>query len=273
MIFQAAQLNANQAHIMGILNVTPDSFSDGGLHFETGLALKHAQDLIKAGAHSIDVGGESTRPGAARVPVAEELRRVIPVVSELSEAGIVVSVDTTRAQVAREAIKAGAQIINDVSGGLGDPEMAQVIASEPNVSYVVMHWRGHATVMDTLNNYSNLGRDVATELSLRLEELFTAGVSPTQIVLDPGLGFSKLGPQNWHLLAQLKHLRDLGYPILIGASRKRFLTKENDTLGERDLATAVLSGLLAQQGFLAHRVHNVAATARSLEIVKALEEQ
>ena len=258
---------------MGILNVTPDSFSDGGLHFETELALKHAEDLIGAGAHSIDVGGESTQPGAQRVPLTEELRRVIPVVSELSRAGIVVSVDTTRAKVAREAISAGAQIINDVSGGLGDPEMAQVIAAAPHVSYVVMHWRGPATVMDGLNNYNQLGRDVATELSHRLEVLFDAGVSPTQIVLDPGLGFSKVGPQNWHLLTHLKYLRDLGYPILIGASRKRFFTKENATLRERDLATAVLSGLLAQQGFWVHRVHNVAATARSLEIVKALEEQ
>ncbi len=208
--------------VMGVVNVTPDSFSDGGEWFEPDAAIAHGRELLGEGADVLDVGGESTRPGAGRVPVEAELARVLPVISALAAEGAVVSVDTTRAVVAERAVAAGARIVNDVSGGLADPAMAEVVA-RTGVAYVCMHWRGHADVMDDLEDYDDVVTDVRDELAARVDALLAAGVRREQVVLDPGLGFSKAGSSNWPLLARLRELEALGLPVLVGASRKRFL--------------------------------------------------
>uniref|UniRef100_UPI00202828BC dihydropteroate synthase n=1 Tax=Actinotalea sp. C106 TaxID=2908644 RepID=UPI00202828BC len=218
----AALTGIERTLVMGVVNVTPDSFSDGGAWFEPAAAVEHGRRLLADGADLLDVGGESTRPGALRVDVDEERRRVLPVIRELCAAGAVVSIDTTRAQVAAEAVEAGAVVVNDVSGGLADEGMARVVA-ETGVVYVAMHWRGHADVMDALATYGDVVQDVRAELAGRLDALVAAGVDPTQVVLDPGLGFAKPGRDNWPLLAHLDELRSIGRPLLVGASRKRFL--------------------------------------------------
>src|SRR5665647_212738 len=208
--------------VMGVVNVTPDSFSDGGRWFDTGAAVAHGLELLAQGADILDVGGESTRPGALRVPVDEERRRVLPVVAELVAAGAGVSVDTMRPGVAADAVAAGALIVNDVSGGLADTEMRAVVA-DTGVVYVAMHWRGPSDVMDDLAVYDDVVRNVRDELALRLDDLIAAGVAREQVVLDPGLGFAKPGSDNWPLLAHLDVLAELDRPVLVGASRKRFL--------------------------------------------------
>lgn len=263
---------------MGVLNVTPDSFSDGGEHFELDAAIAHARELVAWGADIVDVGGESTRPGAQRVDQHEEQRRVIPVIAALSSAGVAVSIDTMNAQTARAAVGAGASIINDVSGGLADPEMFSV-AADTGANLVISHWRGFSDVMDNQNNYQDVAKDVAQELAARVQAAVNAGVQRDRIVIDPGLGFAKDLKQNWQLVANLDELEQLGLPILVGASRKRFIAGvlEPEAPSEadnqrRDVATAVLTALLLQRKLWGVRVHNVHLTADTVRVVAALRE-
>jgi dihydropteroate synthase len=258
--------------ILGILNVTPDSFSDGGEYVSVDDALRHAQAMLDDGADIIDVGGESTRPGAGRVDEAEEVRRVLPVVRELAARGVVVSIDTMSARTAEAAIDAGAAMINDVSGGLADDGMAGVAAAA-DVPFVVMHWRGHSTGMNSLAVYGSVCADVRHELLARVDSLLAAGVSGQRIVLDPGLGFAKNAGHNWELIAHLDELRTLGFPLLVGASRKRFLADalpEGATVKDRDPATAVISALAAAAGAWAVRVHDVRGTRTALAVHEAV---
>ena len=257
---------------MGVVNVTPDSFSDGGEWFEPAAAVAHGVLLMAQGADILDVGGESTRPGAERVPEDEELRRVLPAVRDLVSRGAVVSVDTTRASVAEASVAAGAQIINDVSGGLADPNMYDVVARTGAV-YVAMHWRGHADVMDGLAEYADVVTDVRRELLERLEALEAAGVRREQVVLDPGLGFAKPGEANWPLLGRLDELLDVGLPVLVGASRKRFLGRllagpDGQPVPPlaRDGATAAISALAAAAGAWCVRVHDVPGTVDAVRV-------
>ena len=274
---------------MGVLNVTPDSFSDGGEYDSLNSALDHARVLIIGGANIIDVGGESTRPGAERISTDEELARVIPVIeaisAELLTTGrndVQISIDTMNASTALAALAAGAKIINDVSGGLADEKMFQVAAAT-GATLVISHWRGFSTQMDQLNQYQDVAREVAIELQNRVDAAIATGVSKSKIVIDPGLGFAKDMEQNWKLVARLDELEKLGYPILVGASRKRFiagaLDAELDGPGladgsisnnRRDLATAVLTALLMQRKLWGVRVHNVVATSDAIAIVRAL---
>ena len=275
--------------IMGVLNVTPDSFSDGGEFDSLNSALDHARVLIIGGANIIDVGGESTRPGAQRIGTSEELARVIPVIeaisAELLATGrndVQISIDTMNSSTALAALAAGAKIINDVSGGLADEKIFQVAAAT-GATLVISHWRGFSTEMDQLNQYQDVAREVAIELRNRVDAAIAAGVSKSKIVIDPGLGFAKDMDQNWKLVARLDELEKLGYPILVGASRKRFIAGALDAdidgqgLGDgsisnnrRDLATAVLTALLMQRKLWGVRVHNVVATADAIAIVRAL---
>lgn len=267
---------------MGVLNVTPDSFSDGGQFSAVDDALNHARLLIAAGAQIIDIGGESTRPGAERVAVEEEQRRVLSVIERITkdasfiDSGAQISIDTMNSETARVAVAAGAKIINDVSGGLADENMFSV-AAETGATLVISHWRGFSDVMNTLNAYQNVALDVAAELSDRVKAAIAAGVARDKIVIDPGLGFAKDMQQNWQLVARLDELEKLGFPILVGASRKRFIAGvlEPDETGEvsnsrRDVATAVLTALLLQRKLWGIRVHNVIATADAIDVVEAL---
>lgn len=264
---------------MGIVNVTPDSFSDGGLWLDPAAAVAHGLRLTTSGADLVDVGGESTRPGSRRVTEAEELRRVIPVVRELSAAGVAVSIDTMRASVAEQAVAAGARLVNDVSGGLADPAMAEVVA-DTGAPFVVMHWRGQSADMDSLAVYRDVVADVAAELAQRMEALLAAGVKEEQLILDPGLGFAKTSEHNWALLGRLDALTALGRPVLVAASRKRFLgtllanpeTGEPRPARQRDDATAAISALSAQAGAWAVRVHDVAGTADAVRVVAAWQQ-
>ena len=259
---------------MGVVNVTPDSFSDGGSWFDPGEAIAHGQFLREQGADILDVGGESTRPGAERPSPAEESRRVLSVVGALAEGGPV-SIDTMRAPIAAAALDAGASIINDVSGGLADPEMAH-LAAERGVPFVAMHWRGHSTHMQDLAHYDDVVADVCRELLERVEALTTAGVRPADIVLDPGLGFAKLARHNWQVLRHLDDVVALGHRVLLGASRKSFLGAVGRLPGsersplERDVATAVTTFHAAQHGVWAVRVHDVAASIDALDVAAAL---
>ncbi|WP_104136145.1 dihydropteroate synthase [Cryobacterium sp. Y62] len=255
--------------IMGVLNVTPDSFSDGGRWAATDDAIEHGLLLHAQGADLIDVGGESTRPGATRITPAEEQNRVIPVVTELARQGLCLSIDTLNAATARAAAKAGASIINDVSGGLADPDMAAVV-DDTGLNFVVMHWRAHAQLMDTVTEYDNVVTDVMAALSARVDVLTAAGVARERIVLDPGLGFSKKPEHNWQLINRLDAFVALGLPILVGASRKRFLADVlpvGTPVLDRDLPTAVVSVLAAQAGVWAVRVHDVAGTRAALNVL------
>ena len=252
----------NQPLIMGVLNTTPDSFSDGGQFVTLETALAQVQTMVAVGANIIDVGGESTRPGAERVPVEEEQRRVIEVIRGIkSNYKILVSIDTMNAETAMAAITAGATIINDVSGGKNDPAIFNV-AAETDKPIIISHWRGHSDQMDSLNQYESIGRDVASELSIQVDKAKAAGV--TKIVIDPGLGFAKDADQNWQLLDELDELEKLELPILIGASRKRFIAarlKGEDTVEARDEATAELMAALTKKHSLwGLRIHNVRAT-------------
>ncbi|HST65527.1 MAG TPA: dihydropteroate synthase, partial [Mycobacteriales bacterium] len=208
--------------VMGVLNVTPDSFSDGGRYADLDAAVAHGLALSGAGADIVDVGGESTRPGAERVDAEEEIRRVVPPIRTLAAAGVTVSVDTTRAAVAEAALDAGAHLVNDVSGGLADPGMAKVVAAA-GVPWVLMHWRGHSRDMQALARYGDVVADVRRELGRQVDGALAAGVDEANIVLDPGLGFAKTAEHNWTLLARLDELAALGFPVLVGASRKAFL--------------------------------------------------
>jgi len=251
--------------IMGVLNVTPDSFSDGGRWQDPDAAIAHGVAMAAAGAGIVDVGGESTRPGAVTVAAGDERKRVLPIVRELVARGITVSIDTMHASTALAAVDAGAEIINDVSGGLADEGMARVVA-ETGVHFVAMHWRGGA---DVQAGYRDVVADVRTELKSRVAQLVVAGVQPERIVLDPGLGFAKDAGHNWQLLARLDELASLGHGILIGASRKRFigaLLPEGAPMEERDPPTAVISALAARSGVWAVRVHDVAATRLALDV-------
>ncbi len=255
---------------MGVLNVTPDSFSDGGRYLDLADAVEHGVALFRRGADMIDVGGESTRPGATRVDPTVEAARVAPVIRELVAAGVPVSVDTMRAEVAVAALEAGASIVNDVSGGLADPEMASVVASA-GVPYVLMHWRGHSREMHKLAVYGDVVHDVRDELSARVDVALAAGVSADNIVLDPGLGFAKDAGHNWQLLQRLDELMALGFPVLVGASRKRFL---GALLGDRspdgrEDATAAVSALAAFVGAWGVRVHDVAKSLDAVAVARA----
>lgn len=262
---------------MGVLNITPDSFSDGGEFLDIDTAVAHAKSMIESGAQIIDVGGESTRPGALRVAPEEEQRRVVDVIRHLvSEVGALVSIDTMNSGTAAAAISAGAKIINDVSGGLADEKMFAV-AAEFDCQIVISHWRGFSDNMDALNQYDNIAVDVAAELQQRVDAALAAGIAREQIVIDPGLGFAKNAEQNWQLLAGLGELEKLGLPILIGASRKRFIAHALDaehpgevSKEQRDIASAALAALLVKQHRVwGLRVHNVAATAAALKIERA----
>ncbi|NJP46864.1 dihydropteroate synthase [Actinacidiphila epipremni] len=263
--------------VMGVVNVTPDSFSDGGRWFDPELAVKHGLDLVAQGADLVDVGGESTRPGAARVDEAEELRRVLPVVRELAAAGVLVSVDTMRASVAGRAVEAGARLVNDVSGGQADPAMIPVVAAA-RVPFVVMHWRGQSIDMNNRAVYGDVLAEVVGELRDSLERAVAGGVDPDRIVLDPGLGFAKETPHDLALLAHLGDLRALGRPLLVAASRKRFLGRvlageagDPPPARERDAATAAVTALAAREGAWAVRVHEVHASADAVRVARAIQ--
>ena len=245
--------------VLGILNVTPDSFADGGKFLEPAAAIMQGRKLITEGADIIDVGGESTRPGAERVSAEEELKRVIPVITELVKDGAVVSVDTTRSEVAKAAIKAGATYVNDVSGGLADEKMAQLIAANPKVQYIVMHWRGESKDMQSKAIYKDVVKEVKDELDDRVSELIKAGVQAEQIILDPGIGFAKEAEHNWQILQNIERFQLLGYPILIGASRKRFLGEliNAKNADDREAASIALTAELARLNVWGVRTHSV----------------
>jgi dihydropteroate synthase len=261
--------------VMGVVNVTPDSFSDGGLYLEPGDAIAHGIAMADRGADLVDVGGESTRPGAARVDPATEKARILHVISELAAAGVVVSVDTTRAAVAAAALEAGARVVNDVSGGLGDPDMAHVVA-DFGVPWVLMHSRGRSDVMDSLADYRDVVAEVRAELLARVEAAVAAGVDESALVIDPGLGFAKKVHHNWALLRHLNVLISTGLPVLIGASRKRFLgalLASRDgaprPADDRDIATAAVSALAAAARVWGVRVHDVGASLDAVAVAEA----
>jgi dihydropteroate synthase len=264
---------------MGVLNVTPDSFSDGGQHQSLQAAVDHAQVLVMAGADIVDVGGESTRPGAGRVALETEISRVVPVIEKIkANLDVQISVDTMNSETARLAVAAGASIINDVSGGLADPAMLAV-AAQTGATFVISHWRGFSDIMDTQTVYHDVAVDVARELGERVDAAIAAGVARDKIVIDPGLGFAKDMKQNWQLVARLDELEKLDLPILVGASRKRFIAgaiepEESTEVGNerRDLATAVLTAMLLQRKLWGVRVHNVLATTDAISVVAALRE-
>jgi len=256
---------ANRPLVFGVLNVTPDSFSDGGLWDSPDSAIEHARAMVADGADVIDVGGESTRPGASRIDDDEERRRVEPVIRALVADGISVSLDTMRADTARRGIDLGVDYINDVSGGLSDPAMLGVVA-DSDVTYIAMHWRGDSDVMDGNATYGDVTRDVLTELRARIDEVLEAGVTPGKLWIDPGLGFAKTAVHNWQLLRDLNQFAALGYPVLVGASRKRFLAPFGEQPADRDQATAIISVLSAEAGVAAVRVHDVARTVEALDV-------
>jgi dihydropteroate synthase len=268
--------DAGRCLVMGVVNVTPDSFSDGGAFADADAAVERGLALTAQGADLVDVGGESTRPGADRVSAAEERRRVLPVVRALAGAGVVVSVDTMRADTAAAALEAGAAMVNDVSGGLADPAMGRLVA-EAGVPLVVMHWRGHSERMQERAVYGDVVAEVVGELADRLAALERDGVDPRQLVVDPGLGFAKNGDHNWALLAGLDRLRSLGRPVLVGASRKGFLGKlladdsgQPRAMSARDDASAAVTALAAAAGAWAVRVHEVAASRDAVRVAAAL---
>jgi len=240
--------------IMGILNVTPDSFADGGRHNEFDAAVARGLEMIAEGVDIIDIGGESTRPGAERVSEAEEITRTIPVITELAKHGVKISIDTMRASTAEAAIKAGASIINDVSGGLADPLILQT-AARLGVPYIAMHWRGQSKDMNSKAIYNDVVIDVISELQERITAALDAGIEVSNLIIDPGLGFAKAAEHNWEIIDSVDSFVDLGYPVLIGASRKRFLGGESPD--EREQATIDLTKRLATTGVWAVRVHSV----------------
>ncbi|AXH98142.1 dihydropteroate synthase [Ornithinimicrobium avium] len=268
---------------MGIVNVTPDSFSDGGRWLDPDAATAHGLELVEQGADLLDVGGESTRPGSVRPSEQEELDRVVPVVRALADAGHAVSVDTMRSTVAAAGLEAGAVIVNDVSGGLADPDMPDLVASS-GAPFVVMHWRGLLSDPHARPHYDDVVAEVCRELTARVDALLARGAAADQLVLDPGFGFAKDADHNWELLAGLDHVVGLGLPVLVGTSRKRFLGRlprrpgaavepgaDPATPTERDLATAATSLLAAQAGAFAVRVHEVGPTRETLAVHQMVE--
>jgi dihydropteroate synthase len=265
--------------VMGVVNVTPDSFSDGGKWLGAEAAIAHGLDLAAQGADIVDVGGESTRPGAQRIPADEEVRRVLPVITELARAGVPVSVDTMRAAVAELALDAGARLVNDVSGGLADPHMPRLVAKAA-VPYVVMHWRGHSHDMNSRAVYGDVVAEVRDELRRRVDAVVAEGVDPSMVILDPGLGFSKLSEHNWQVLAALPEIAALGrpggFPVLVGASRKRFLGRllsgpdgTPRSFAGSDDATVATTALAAAAGAWCVRVHQVPANADAVRVAAA----
>nr|WP_201468775.1 dihydropteroate synthase [Microbacterium hydrocarbonoxydans] len=262
--------------IWGIVNVTPDSFSDGGRFLDVDRAVAHGLSLRADGATVLDIGGESTRPGAERVGPAIEQERVLPVIEQLVAAGVPVSIDTLNASTAAAAVRAGARIVNDVSGGLADPEMLAAVAST-GADYAIGHWRGFSADMYAKAEYRRIAREVAAELKERMGDAASAGIAPSRLIVDPGIGFAKAGAQNWELLRGLDEVIALGPRVLIGTSRKRFLAEalqhaapeQDASENRRDLATAVTSALAARAGVWAVRVHDVAATRDALAITHA----
>jgi dihydropteroate synthase len=245
--------------VMGILNVTPDSFADGGRHFYIDDALARAEVMISEGVEIIDIGGESTKPGSDRISEAEEEARVMPILTELAKKKIPLSIDTTRATIAEKAIKIGASFVNDVSGGLADSTMYSLIAKNPQVQYIIMHWRAHSKTMQELATYKDVVKEVKEELEERINSAIEAGVNPEQIIIDPGIGFSKLSEHNWELLRNIDRLALLGYPILIGASRKRFLGELTGATNpdEREAASIAITAMVAKQNVWGVRTHSV----------------
>ncbi|MGB5952534.1 MAG: dihydropteroate synthase [Ornithinimicrobium sp.] len=261
--------------VMGVLNVTPDSFSDGGLWPGTEQAVARGLELVAQGADIVDVGGESTRPGAIRPHADEESARVVPVIEALHREGITTSIDTMRGTVAAACLEAGADIVNDVSGGLADPGMAAIVAAA-DVPYIAMHWRGHSATMDQVSGYDDVVAEVKAHLRRRLEALVGSGIKERNIILDPGFGFAKQAHHNWTLLAALDEIVALGPRVLVGTSRKRFLatlstaprSSESAPAHERDAATAATSVLAAQSGAWAVRVHDVPSTVAALGVAR-----
>lgn len=266
--------------VMGVVNVTPDSFSDGGRYADTASAISHGRQLMADGADILDIGGESTRPGATRPLVSEELDRVVPVIAALAADGATVSVDTMRSEVAAAALAAGASIVNDVSGGLADPGILDVVAGS-GATYVAMHWRAHSDRMRDFASYDDTGGVVETvrsELAERIAAMQAVGIADDRIVLDPGLGFAKTGGHNWELLRGLDRLADLGFPLLVGASRKSFLGSllagpdgTPRPVDEREAASLALTVLLAQRGVWGVRVHDVRACRDVLQVLDRME--
>ncbi len=261
--------------VMGVLNVTPDSFSDGGKFESVDSAIAQGLHLARNGADVVDVGGESTRPGAERITETQEIDRVVPVIRELVKQGIVVSIDTMRASVAQAAVSAGAHIINDVSGGKADPEMLEYVC-KIETPYILMHWRGHSTVMNSLTDYTNVVTDVRDEIDDQLFEIFHSGVHEDRVVVDPGIGFAKTVDQNWPILRHLEALEELGQPILIGVSRKKFLGEllaedgVSRDVEQRESATTALTTLMATRQVWAVRVHDARASRDAIEVVERL---
>ena len=265
--------------VMAVVNVTPDSFSDGGRWYDMGDAIRHGAELVAAGADILDVGGESTRPGARRPDEEEELQRVLPVVKELLKLGKPISVDTMRASVARACMEAGAHIINDVSGGLADAQMGAV-AAETGAQFVAMHWRGHSAEMQSNTAYDDIVTDVCQELGEAVEKLLAAGVHKENLIVDPGFGFGKTAEQNWELLSRMSEFDVQGLPVLWGTSRKTFLGRVGQSpqqvaAGEpvapdqRDAATAATSFIAAQHAAWGVRVHDVASTLAAMDVALA----
>ena len=264
--------NLDRTLVMGVLNVTPDSFSDGGRFNDPEVATNHALQMIKDGADIIDVGGESTRPGSERISVQAELDRVLPVISALADSGVAISIDTMRAEVAQAAVAAGACMVNDVSGGKSDPEILEFVASL-KTPYILMHWRGPSNIMNTLTDYQDVVADVTNEISKQVDVAVAAGIARQRIVIDPGIGFAKTVDQNWPILKHLDVLEELGLPILMGASRKKFLgellTKDGvpRDSDERESATTAISTLMAARGLWAVRVHDVKSSSDAIAVV------
>lgn len=263
--------------IMGILNVTPDSFSDGGLYANVPEAVTRAEQMWAEGASIIDVGGESTRPGAERISFDTELKRVIPVIEELVDRGMYVSIDTMRAEVARAAVAAGARMVNDVSGGLADPDMLATVA-ELKVPVVLMHWRGPSKTMQENIDYTNVVTDVCAELAEQTQKALEAGIERNNIIVDPGIGFGKTFEHNWELLHNIDSLQALGFPVLIGVSRKRFLgalladhNGDHRPEQDRDTASAVIAAQVLRRGAWGVRVHQVQDTSDSLKALNAVD--
>jgi dihydropteroate synthase len=281
-VFQPGLLQVNQGLlpvaavrrpvVMGVLNVTPDSFSDGGRYVEMTDAVSHALAMRNQGADIIDVGGESTRPGAVRVDAETEIARVIPVIREVAAAGVPLSIDTTRAAVAEAALAAGAVVVNDVSGGLADPDMARVVAGA-GCPWVLMHWRGHSKVMDQLATYHDVVAEVRAELRDRTEDAIKAGVAPEAIIVDPGLGFAKTAAHNWELSRNLDKIFDLGFPVLFASSRKSYLGKllaapdgTPRPVDQREAATIATTVLAVEAGVWGVRVHDVQGNVDAIKV-------
>lgn len=261
--------------VMGVVNVTPDSFSDGGDWFQHQRAIEHALELTRLGAHIIDVGGESTRPGIERTSAEEEARRVLPVVAALSEADVLISVDTMRAEVARACLERGAHVINDVSGGMADPDMLGVVA-DAGAAFIAQHWRAHSHEMDAAASYGDVVAEVCGELAERRDAALAAGIDADRLILDPGFGFAKRTEHNWEILRRLDELVGLGQPLLLGVSRKRFLGELlADADGqrpakERDAATAAVTALVAGRGVWAVRTHDVTLNVDAIKVAEQM---